>query len=310
MLAIDKRELIVIAASSGYGKSEAALAITRTNALKGKKVAHFNLEGGSQEAIQRMKWRDLCDLYYLHYQDAHINLDYRDWVLNRTKNELLERIEARVFDDLKDRIGDKLFLYNNPQGLTCEDFRSSLLNFHSIENAFTKGSKAGFDLDLIVLDHIHYFRYPDEKEEIRAMTEIMMACKEINDRYHIPIVIVAHLRKLLRGHGIPDKEDIYGTSNIHKIANTCIILAPDHEKDDTRNGIYPTYFRIAKSRQGLRPNILIYSRFDIHTRRYGETYELYKCFPDGEVASEPIPEIELPHWYDGKPKEPKKEIYA
>lgn len=301
--AIAPKELIVIAAGSGFGKTEMALSISRHNALRGKRVAHFNLEGGFQEAIARMTWRDICDIYFKEYSDEGIELDYRKWVLNENPHPLFLKLASFVYSELKDKLNDKLFLYHSKAGLTCEGFCESLKNFHSLEHIFDteemKMIPERMELDLIVVDHIHYFRYADEKEEIKAMTEVMMTCKDITERYNIPVVVVAHLRKLPRGHGIPDKEDIYGTSNIHKIANTCIIISPDHEKDNAAEGIYPTFIRIAKSRQGLRPNLLINSVFDIKTRMYAEKYDLYKCGPAGDVASEPMPFNEMPSWAKG-----------
>lgn len=301
MRAIAPRELIVIAAGSGFGKTELALSISRHNALRGKKVIHFNLEGGYQEAVARMTWRDMCDIYFKEYSEMGVELDYRKWVLNEEHNPLIMKLASMSYANLKDKLGNKLYFYDNRGGLTYDLFAKSLKCFHSDEHIFdTKmmkmTPKRELDADLIVVDHIHYFRFPDEKEEIRAMTDVMMACKDITELYDIPVVMVAHIRKLPRGHGIPDKEDIYGTSNIHKIANTCIILSPDHEKDDAFNGLYPTFIRIAKSRQGLRPNILINSIFDIKTRKYQDRYELYKCGANGDVATEPIPWGELPRW--------------
>ena len=298
--AIAPKELIVIAAGSGFGKTEMALAISRYNAIKGKRVAHFNLEGGYQEAIARMTWRDICDLYFKNYTEHGIELDYRKWVLNENPNQLLIKLAACVYSELKEKLANNLFLYHSKAGLTCEGFCDSLKNFHSLEHIFDPEIMSmvpkRMDLDLVVVDHIHYFRYADEKEEIRAMTDVMMACKDITERYDIPVVVVAHLRKLPRGHGIPDKEDIYGTSNIHKIANTCLILSPDHEKDDAANGLYPTFIRIAKSRQGLRPNLLMNTVFDIKTRTYADKYDLYKCGNVGDVAADPMSFNELPVW--------------
>lgn len=307
MLAIARNELIVIGAGSGYGKTELALAISRYNALNGKRVAHYNLEGGYREAIQRMKWRDMCDIYFNEPRAEYIELDYRTWVLNKEQNPTLIDIEARVYDNLKDKLAGKLYLYNNPLGLNCDEFCASLLDFHDLRVAFEQGGKAkklGFNLDLIVIDHLHYFSLDKNEDEIGEITKILKEVKKITENYNIPVILVAHLRKLPRGHGVPDKEDIYGTSNIHKIANTCIILAPDHENDDTANGLYPTYIRIAKSRQGLRPHLLIYSKFDIKTRRYQDDYELYKSFPNGEVATEPLPDAEKPRWARKEKDEP------
>lgn len=302
LLAIARNELIVIAASSGYGKSEAAIQVSEHNAMNGKRVALYGLEGGSREVIQRMKWKRICEIYYREYSDEHIELDYRAWVLNKVREPLLTKIEAQVYVELTDKIGKNLYLYDNPAGLNCKSFCQSLQNLEglradlTLDHAIRKSMRGMVNLDLIVIDHLHYFSIDKDENEIAEITEILKTVKIITEEMQIPVILVAHLRKLPRGHGIPDKEDIYGTSNIHKIANTCIIIAPDHEKDNTADGLYPTYFRIAKSRQGLRPNILMQATFDIHSRSYQDKYDLYRCFANGEVGSEPIPYNELPSW--------------
>jgi hypothetical protein len=301
--AINKRELIVIAAGSGYGKSELALNISRYNAMNGKVVAHYNLEGGYIEAVQRMKWRDICSEYYkMHNKGDFLDLDYRKWVLNEVQHEILIDIEKVVFAEMQKKLTGKLYLYDNPMGLNCKSFCESLVTLEGLRCDFglkpdvRARLESAANLDLIVIDHLHYFSLDKDENEIAEITAILKTVKRITEEMDIPVILVAHLRKLPRGHGIADKEDIYGTSNIHKIANTCIILAPDHEKDDYSQGQYPTYIRIAKSRQGLRPNLLMYSSFDIHTRSYGEQYDLYKCFPDGSVASAPLNDFEKPTW--------------
>lgn len=304
MIAIAPKEVIVFAGGSGWGKSEMVLGISRHNALNGKRVAHFHLEGGHEEAIQRMKWKDICDLYYKNHAGAQIELDYRKWSLNKDQHPLILKLESEVYMNLKDKLSDKLFFYDNPEGLTYQSFCESLKDFSSLEHVFdineNKMRPKSLNLDLIVIDHIHYFRFPDEQEEIRAMTNIVLTIRDMVDKYRIPVILVAHLRKLPRAHGIPDKEDIYGTSNIHKIANTCIIIHPDHEKDRSAEGLYPTYLRIAKSRIGLRPNELIYCDFNIRTKRYEDDYSLVKCYQNGEVSGEPMKHDEVPRWYQGR----------
>ncbi len=298
MIAISPDELIVIAAGSGYGKSECLLSIARHNALRGKKVALYFLEGGSREAIQRLKWQDICQTYFNEHKGANIELDYRKWALNQNQSSLLLKIESSIYKDFKDKFKDTLFFYNKPEGLTCEDFENSLFDFHKLELAIDSSFRVqkGFDLDLVIIDHIHYFRYPDEKEEIRAMSKIILTIRDFIDKYHVPVIVAAHFRKLPRGHGIPDKEDIYGTSNIHKIANTCIIIHPDYENDKSYAGLYPTYIRIAKSRIGIRPGDCIYCDFDIRTRKYQSNYEMRKVFPNGSVTTNKTDEKELPKW--------------
>lgn len=298
MVAIAPNELVVLGAASGYGKTELSLAISRHNALKGKRVAHYHLEGGCLEALQRMKWRDICDLYFKEHTHKGLKLDYRNWTMNLNQDPFMTEMESHVYTNLKDRLQGRLHFYNKPQGLTCDDFLASIMDFHKLEAAFENPFErgGGFELDLIVIDHLQYFSLEKQEDEIAEITHILKEAKKITDNYNIPVILVSHFRKLPRGHGIPDKEDFYGTSNIHKVANTCIIVHPDHEKDKSYEGLYPTYIRIAKARTGIRPCDLIYVDFDIHTRSYREKYEMVKCYPNGSVARDVMKEEEKPQW--------------
>jgi len=302
LLAVARNELIVIAAGSGYGKTELAIHIAEYNAQQGKRVAFYGLEGGGREVIQRIKWKHMINLYFREYSDEHVEMDYRAWVLNKDPHPLFLKLESLVYSNLKEKVGSNFYLYDNPEGLNCKLFCQSLVKLEglkadlSLDPMMRSNFKGITNLDLIVIDHLHYFSLDKDEDEISEITEILKTVKIITEEMQIPVILVAHLRKLPRGHGIPDKEDIYGTSNIHKIANTCIIVAPDHDKDDQANGLYPTFFRIAKSRQGLRPNLLICSTFDIYKREYGSDYELYKCGPNGDPATEAMLFNEKPKW--------------
>ena len=305
LLAIAPKELIVIAAGSGIGKTEISLMISKAAVAAGKKVAHYNLEGGSCEAVQRLKWQYMCQVYYDEYKDEGIEMDYRRWVLNASPHPLFMKLESLAYTKILEMSEDRLFLYDNPEGLNCRSFCESLVRLEGLradmgaDPLLRKHIKGAVGIDLIVIDHLHYFSLTKDENENTEITEILKVIKTITEELHIPVVLVAHLRKLPRGHGVPDKEDIFGSSNIHKIANTCLILSPDHEKDDVANGIYPTFIRMAKSRQGLRPNLLINVNFNIHTRKYSDNYELYRCGPLGDVAGEALTEMEKPSWARG-----------
>ena len=64
LVCIMPNDLVVIGADSAVGKSELCLQIARHNLHKNKRVALYHLEGGWQEAITRMKWKDICEEYY------------------------------------------------------------------------------------------------------------------------------------------------------------------------------------------------------------------------------------------------------
>jgi len=312
LICINKGELVIIGADSGVGKTEIAIQIASHNAKRGKKVALYHLEGGYREAISRMKWRDISQEYYLNHSGEGIEMNYQKWIVNLNQHKLLLELESKVWTDYKEKYGDNLFIHHSKDDLTLTDFLGSLLDFHSLEtafgNPFQQGAKGmGFDLDLIVIDHLQYFSLDQAESEITEITNIIRQVKKVTDNYQIPVVLISHLRKKAKDRGLPDQQDFYGSSNIPKIANTAITITPQINKEDFHNSLFPTWLRIVKSRIGLRSSIAILSEFDGKKKSYSDKYEIYKVNNDGHTSPEPLSENELPKWAEGNTKEEKQE---
>lgn len=295
LVCIAPNELVVIGSDSGYGKSEMAINIARTNIKRGKRVALYYLEGGYKEAISRMKWRDIADEYFKNYSHLGIELDYRKWMLNLLQNETLRKIESKIWERYKAEYKNNLFLYSAKQ-LNADTFMSSLLEFHKLVpvkdgSPFIMGGK--MDVDLVIIDHLQYFSLTKAENEIFEITEILRKVKNITDNLNTPVVLISHLRKKTRDRGLPGQEDFYGSSNIPKIASTAITLTPSSEKDNLQKGIYPTYIRVVKSRIGVRPNYAFLVDFYLDRREYADEYVIYRLDNFGNVASEPT---EKPRW--------------
>lgn len=299
LLAIAKNELVVIGADTGMGKSELVLHIARHNAKNGKRVALFYLEGGYLEAIQRMKWRDICDLYYSK-KDVYVDMDFRKWMFNDLNREQLTKLSAQVYEDYKDKYKDNLFLYPVKADFTVDEFISSLFDFHTLEytkdNPFIMDSK--YHLDLVIIDHLQYFSLDKSDNEITEITKILRAVKKMVDRANFPVLLVSHLRKKGNDRGLPGVEDFYGSSNIPKIATTAITIAPDTKTDNLANNVFPTYFRVVKSRVGLRPNYAMLCDFDLRKRDYDKRYKIVRLDSMGHVLPE-LTTDQFPRWAKG-----------
>lgn len=300
LLAIAKNELVVIGADSGTGKSSLALDIARHNGKSGKKVALFYLEGGHIEAMQRLKWRDILELYY-HTKNEHqyIDMDFRKWALNHPANrEFLTKLSSEVYNEQSKLYQNNLFFYPISEGFRIEELLDSLVNFHKLVPAKTgEFEKEGmYDLDLIIIDHLQYFSLDQSDNEIAEITRIIRECKKITDHYNIPVILVSHLRKKGKDRGLPDQEDFYGSSNIPKISTTAITIAPYQQKDDLAHNIYPTFFRIVKSRIGIRPNYGILCNYNLSRREYEREYTIYRLDGNGNIAPEPLGVEALPKW--------------
>jgi replicative DNA helicase len=306
---IYKNDLIVIGADSGCGKSELVLNIAKHNAALGKKVVLYYLEGGHVEAMRRMKWRDTVEEYYENHHGAvRLDLDYSRWVSNSITDSTgtLKKIEEKVLDKYHRVYGNNLKICQISEDFSIQDFLSSIVDFFQPTISPSGMLHSKLDADLILIDHLQYFSLPEGENELASITKIIRQCKHITDRYKIPIVLVSHLRKKTKDRGLPDQEDFYGSSNIPKIATTAIVISPDYEGEDRGRDRYPTFFRIVKSRTGIRPNLAIRGVFNLKFRAYEPDYSLYKIDSTGHVPTDCIKDNEKPSW--AVKKQPQKEI--
>lgn len=296
LLCIRPNDLVVIGADSGAGKSECAVHIARHNAKQGKKVALFYLEGGHMEAMARMKWRDICHEYFTKHHGMGIPLDYQKWSVNKDVHPLIHQIEQEMYEKYKKQYKENLLLYKIEQGLSLEDFLVEILDFHGLVSGDGYQLKGKVNLDLIIIDHLQYFSLNSGENEIQEITKILREVKKITDTHKVPVVLISHLRKRYKDRGLPDQEDLYGSSNIAKIASCVVMVAKATGEEDYANGVYPTYLRVVKSRVGISSNLAMKVNFKQAIKSYDEDYSLYRVSGKGEVASDPIPFGELPKW--------------
>jgi hypothetical protein len=295
---IFKNDLVVIGADSGCGKSELVLNIARINAQKGKKVVLFYLEGGEMEAMRRLKWRDVVDTYFTQFKHEHLDMDYAKWVSNMIHDPkgILKTIEGIVFDKYDQLYRDNLYICPIMQDFGMAEFELCLGQFYQEFRTNDNKFFMGINADLILIDHLQYFSLPDGEQEITGITKILRHCKYLTDRLGKPIVLVSHLRKKGKDRGLPSQDDFYGSSNIPKISSTSITISPDYQGEDRTMDRYPTFFRIAKSRTGIRSNLGIRAVFDLKARKYEDKYDVYQLDQFDKPKENPLSEYDKPNW--------------
>jgi 3-phosphoglycerate kinase len=79
------------------------------------------------------------------------------------------------------------------------------------------------DVDMIVIDHLHYIQFSSASQEIEEIWKVMRQVKQITDTIKKPIVIMSHLRKRKKDAD-PTEQDLYWSSNIAKEANTILLV--------------------------------------------------------------------------------------
>lgn len=288
---IFKNDLVAIGADSGVGKSELVLNIARHNAKNGKKVVLFYLEGGEREAMRRLKWRDIVDFYYKNYSNTSLDMDYGKWVSNTINDPqgILRRIEEVVYEKYNEEFKNNFLVYPIPKDFGLNELDMALM---TLRDNLTLGLTA----DLILIDHLQYFSLAEGETEIAGITKILRHCKHITDRLNVPIVLVSHLKKKSRERGLPDQEDFYGSSNIPKISSTSITISPDYQGEDRGRDRFPTFFRIVKSRTGVRSNIASRAVFNLKLRQYEDDYQVYKLDTFNKPEEVALNDNDKPSW--------------
>jgi len=294
-----KDDLIAIGADSGKGKSQIVLDIAIHNASKGKQIALFFIEGGARQAIQRIKWKLISKKYYTSYKNG-TDMDLRKWLINNVENKkMFEEIEELCKAEFNDKVKDNLQIYDFDSTFNIKDLQLSLGWFKDtddyVENYLKTGeSEIALNVDLIIVDHLQYFDVTDSKNEQQEVTKIVKTCKEITNFYNTPIILVSHLRKKDKERGIPGQEDFFGTSNVPKIASQAITIAPEHSRADHHYGIYPTFFRICKSRTGCETELATLCNFNSRTGEYDNYYEVWTLVQD--KPNKLLTGSQLPRW--------------
>lgn len=272
-------DLIAFGADSGKGKSQIMLDMAIHNAQNGKKVALFFLEGGAKQAMSRIKWKLISQMYYAKYKNG-TDMDLRKWLINKIDNaKMFEEIEALCWLEFQEKVKDNLQIYDLDISFTITDLTNSL-GWFMTQKPGEYLMEDVLDVDLIIIDHLQYFDMQDSKNENAEVTKIVKKCKEITNYYNIPIVLVSHLRKRDKDRGLPNQEDFFGSSNVPKIASQAITITPEHSGADYQYGIYPTFFRICKSRSGAETELATLCNFNSRIGEYDKHYSVYTLIQD------------------------------
>lgn len=248
-------ELVIIGAGTGIGKTQFANDLAIANATQGKKVYLFSLEGHKDEVISRLKYKFICSEYYKNPNG--IDMSYPKFLMGQIPE--LEKYEAK-FEKEMEGLNENLFIYDRKETL-------------GIENLIEKIGRINH-ADLIILDHLHYLSLEDSFENSQ-ITKVMRTIKDITELRSIPFVVISHLRKKIKERDLlPDNDDFHGTSNIPKIASTCITISPWHDFDNEKDQISATLFRITKSRAGAQKKYIGLVSFDRKLNKYSNKYKL------------------------------------
>lgn len=288
LLGIEQEDLVLLGAPSGAGKTQIATQIAKANLLAGKKVLFLALEAGHAEIERRLKYSIIQRLYFSDPERPRLN-DYLQY--NKWKNgffiDQLASYELMAQAEYEEKFGQMQIVYKK------KDFGANEL-LATIASAYRQ-------VDLIILDHIHYLDLEDDNEN-RGLKQIAKTIRQVVLEDKTPFVVIAHLRKKDRNNQdlVAGIDEFHGSSDLAKIATKIVTLAPGRP---VKGEGFETYLRIPKDRSGSGAGHVI-ARMIYETKegQYANDYRLAdvtvvrKDIKDGPDEWPDLPPDRTPRW--------------
>lgn len=268
------KDIVLLGAKTGIGKTTLASIIAESNAEQGKRVHYFALEAEHREIERRIKFRVLSRLAYQRsvakFKQGRIN--YLDWY-NGELDDILGAWEGAADELLAEKYKTLHTCYRF-KTFKASDLERSILSIQD-------------ETDLIIVDHLHMVDHDDDSEN-RGIKQVIMALRDSALEIGKPVVLVAHLRKTDRRSKflMPDLDDFHGTSEISKLVTKAVLLAPAYDQETKASYSWNTYVHPAKCRQdGTRTRYVGLVPFNAQTGRYDDQFDIGQMIKNGEEFS-------------------------
>lgn len=285
------RDLVLLGASSGTGKTQLASLVAMYNVYRRRRVHMIALEAEDNEIEYRLLYRVVVNRMYQAGAGSD-RLNYLDWYAGRL-DDICAEYEREVTPMLVEQFSTLRTFYR------ARDFTG--------EQMVKLMTEIAADTDLIILDHLHYVDTTDPNENAgfkRIVKQLRDTALDIGK----PVIVVAHVRKAERAKTqrtlVPALEDFHGSSDIPKIATKALMVAPAPLPEDRRSShLFPTYMRAVKCRpDGGRTRYVGLVQFDARHAGYQRDFRLGLPVPgkDGEQF-QTLGVSDWPAWAHHKP---------
>ncbi len=269
-------DLILLGARSGAGKTQICCEILDANVLAGKRVLYVALEAELHEIEHRLKFKIFMTVMRL--QKKFEAIEYDRWILGQYIDQYADQEATAI----------KIFADKYKTGFV--QYKSDKYDIYDLIETVTY---AADQVDLIIIDHVHYFDFTEDLNDNKAIKQIAQTARQLALENNKPLIMVAHLRKADRKISdlAPDMDEFHGSSDLAKIATKIITIAPGK---DVRNGNYETYIRIPKNRfNGGCSQMVARTYFDPKGDGYEKQYDLGWA---NQEKFEPFKENAYPRW--------------
>lgn len=272
------RDLLLVGAATGVGKTALAVALALEAAAAGCEVYLLALEAEVGEVAARLYFNELGKLA----KDSR--LDYGGWWRGEWK--ALDRKYGDTIRAKLDPLLSKLHtMYKERGDFTPEDLTNKLEEIKA---------KAG----MIVLDHVHVID-TDLDGENRTQARVVRTLRDVALDGDIPVVGVSHIRKAQVGQRrlVPDLDDLHGSSNLSKVSTGSVIFARDWEGSRDLPQLSPTFMYVPKDRRGRHSRFIARVNYDLSQGRYEKAYQLGKAeWKDRREDWRELDANQIPYW--------------
>lgn len=226
--AIMPRDLILIGARTGCGKTQLATSIALKASQIINNVHFFALEAEKHEITDRMVYSEIAGEFYrrgLNRKFPKVVMRYQDWRTGDIPEKgLLDELEPWAIKQVQTKtLG--LEIHYRDRNFTVDDF---VKHVDHLEQQQAR---------LIIVDHLHFFDFLKGEREMEGLQRAVKKIREAVMDKGIPVILLAQLRKGAGRAKMPEIEDLHGHSDIAKAATAVLLLSKaERAQEEKTNG--------------------------------------------------------------------------
>lgn len=206
---LHRGEFIVLGARPSVGKSALATQIALNIARRGGGVAYFSLEMSASDLTSRMISSMLWSA------SGATNVPYE-----RIRQADLAEREERWVGEVAQELDGYPFIIDTAVELAPAELeaRANIVK--------SRLARAGKDLNLVVIDHMHRMTYPGARSEVEEYSKISARLAEMAKRLEAPVLCLAQLNRGLesREDKRPQLADLRSSGSIEQDADVALFV--------------------------------------------------------------------------------------
>lgn len=273
------RDLLLIGAGSGVGKTGLSVSIAKAGLASGKKVYGFFLEAFEGEVSYRLYYEELGAMV------KSPTMDYSSWVRGEWKH-----LDEKYGPEVERRLEGQFKNFYTCYKTTAFTHKELQQRLELIQD----------DADMVILDHLHVVDSFKAEDENSTQSKVIGLLRDLALTKDIPVIVVSHTKKK-QSHNykniLPTLDDLHGSSNLYKVATQVIVVGRDWEAEPSAPHKSVTLIGIEKDRKGRKTPYIARTEYDLSRGVYDRNYLLGRIKSDNKKAAwEEVERKFYPYW--------------